>query len=333
MDLSHILTVVVSLTGLSVVLSAVGCVIAFRQSGGGGFRAFCAYCLPRDLITCRSCWQDVGFVLVKQLVRPWTTGVVLLFTSANCALAVYGALVFSFGPRPQGAMTPLLFGTLLLAAVLMQDFLRFGAHYFMHRIGVLWDAHKVHHSASFLTPLTNHRAHIIEEVIQQAAIGLSIGPLLGVAAFVTSTSIATTELLGFDAYALIDTLSFALLRHSHIGLSFGRLERYVMSPKQHHLHHSVDPRHWGKNFGFLFACWDRMAGTICYSSPREKISVGIASGELADYDSVIKLHLMPYLKLYRRLSLWWSERTRAVASASPPKLPDGIAPLRSRESP
>ena len=150
MDLSHILTVVASLTGLSVILSAVGCVIAFRQCGGGGFRAFCAYCLPRDLITCRSCWQDVGFILVKQLVRPWTTAVVLLFASANCALAVYGALVFAFGPRTQGAMSPLLFGTLLLAAVLIQDFLRFGSHYFLHRIGVLWDAHKVHHSASFL---------------------------------------------------------------------------------------------------------------------------------------------------------------------------------------
>ena len=154
------------------------------------------------------------------------------------------------------------------------------------------------------------------------------------AAFVTSTSITTTDLLGFDAYTLIDTLSFALLRHSHIGLSFGWLERYVMSPKQHHQHHSVDPRHWGKNFGFLFACWDRMAGTICYSNPREKISVGIASGELADYNSVIKLHLMPYLKLYRRLSVCWSERTGAIASSSPPKkLPDGIAPLRSSENP
>jgi sterol desaturase/sphingolipid hydroxylase (fatty acid hydroxylase superfamily) len=260
--------------------------------------------LPPDLYTRRSCYLDVGFILFKQLIRPLVSAPLLLLTSAKCAVVTYGLLVLGFGLRSQAAMSIELFAVLLVVAVLIQDFLRFWTHYLLHRISAFWDVHKVHHSSEFLTPLTNHRVHIIEEIIQQGATGLSVGPLLATAAFLTSTSISTNMLLGFDAYVLIDTLSFGILRHSHIGLSYGRLERYLMSPKQHHLHHSIDQRHWDKNFGFLFACWDRIAGTICYSDPRENVNVGISLEEAADYSSVLKLHFMPYIKLYRRYVPW-----------------------------
>jgi sterol desaturase/sphingolipid hydroxylase (fatty acid hydroxylase superfamily) len=300
LDLSYILTATVSLTILGIGLSAVGCVIAFRQRGGGSVFDFIRYVFPLKLLNQRSCYQDVGFILLKQLVRPWVAAAFLLFTSAKCAVMTYGVLVLAFGPRVQAAMPIGLFAGLLIAAVLIQDGLRFSAHYLVHRISILWDVHKVHHSAEFLTPLTNHRVHLIEELIQQAATGLSVGPLLAIAAFLTATSVSTTTLLGFDAYMLIDTLSFGMLRHSHIGLSFGRLEHYLMSPRQHHLHHSIDPRHLDKNFGFLLSCWDRIAGTICYSNPKENLSFGISPEEAGDYNSVLKLHLMPYVKMYRR---------------------------------
>src|SRR5271166_2932812 len=294
-DLSHILTASVLLSLFGIGLSAVGSIIAFHQRGGGSLRDFFKYLFPRDLVTRRSCYQDAGFILVKQLIRPFVAAPLLLLTSAKTAQATYGALALAFGPRAQAAMSIGLFGSLLIMSLLIQDFLRFFSHYMLHRMSVLWDVHKVHHSAEYLTPLTNHRVHIIEEMIQQAATGLSVGPLLGLAAFLTATSISTNALVGFDAYMLIDTLCFSMLRHSHIGLSFGQLERYLMSPKQHHLHHSIEQRHWDKNFGFLFSCWDRMFGTICYSDPKENVNVGIPAEEFRDYDSILKLHFMPYI--------------------------------------
>src|SRR4051812_27469902 len=107
--LAHILTASVSLTIFSVALSAVGCVIAFHQRGGGGVRDFLRFLFPRDLIRRRSCYQDVGFILVKRLMRPWVVYPFLLFTSANCALGTYGLLVSTFGPRPQVTMSVGLF--------------------------------------------------------------------------------------------------------------------------------------------------------------------------------------------------------------------------------
>jgi sterol desaturase/sphingolipid hydroxylase (fatty acid hydroxylase superfamily) len=237
---------------------------------------------------------------LKQVFRPVTAAPLWLLTTASCAGATYGLLVLAFGARPQNEMPMILFAALIIPAVLVQDYLRFKSHHVLHQFDALWDIHKVHHSAEFLTPVTNHRVHLIEEIIEQAATGLSIGPILATAAFLTATPISTSTLLGFDAYGLIDTLSFGILRHSHIGLSYGWLERYLMSPKQHHLHHSSDPRHWDKNFGFLFSCWDRMAGTICYSDPKENVSIGILAEEAVDYNNVLKLHFMPYIKLLRR---------------------------------
>jgi sterol desaturase/sphingolipid hydroxylase (fatty acid hydroxylase superfamily) len=300
-DVSHILTATVSLTLVSLVLAAVGSVVAFYQRGGGSFRDFLRYLFPRDLYTTRSCYNDVGFIIIKQLIRPLVAAPLLLLTSVKCAEYSYDLLIRAFGPRPQAAMSVALFIVLLVICVLIQDFLRFGSHYVLHKFSALWDIHKVHHSASFLTPLTNHRVHIIEEIIQQGCTGLSIGPVLALAAFITGTSISTNAILGFDAYVLIDTLSFGILRHSHIGLSYGRFERFLMSPKQHQLHHSIEERHWDKNFGFLFSCWDQVARTICYSNPREHIRFGISAAETVDYSSVLKLHFMPYLKLFRRL--------------------------------
>jgi sterol desaturase/sphingolipid hydroxylase (fatty acid hydroxylase superfamily) len=300
LNVSHIISAVVSVTALSIVLSAVGSVIAFRQRGGGNVRDYLAYVFPRDLVTRWSCYQDCGFVVIKQFIKPFVSAPLLLLTSAKCAIFTNAILIYLFGPRDERPMSIALFVTLLVAAVLVQDFFRFYSHRLLHRVDVFWDIHKVHHSAEYLTPLTNHRVHIIEEVIQQAVTGLSVGPLLGLAAFLTQTSISTNAVLGFDAYILTDALCFSMLRHSHIGLSFYGLERFLLSPKQHHLHHSIDRHHWDKNFGFTFAFWDRMAGTICYSDPREDLAFGISEPDAKDYGSVLKLHFMPYVKLVRR---------------------------------
>lgn len=318
-SIPHIIGALATVTTLSIALSALGAVMAFYQRGGGGFREFLAYLLPRDLFTRWTCYQDLGFIVVKQLIKPLISLPLLLLTSANCAVGAYAVLVHVFGPRAERPMSVWLFTILLLVAVVVQDFFRFYSHRLLHRFDVLWDVHKVHHSAGYLTPLTNHRSHVIEEVLQQAATGFSVGPVLGLTAFLTQTSISTNSLLGFDAYVLIDALCFSMLRHSHIGLSFYGLERFLLSPKQHHMHHSIEERHWDKNFGFMFSFWDRMAGSICYSDPHEHLNFGITDPDVRDYSSVLKLHLMPFVKLVRRcLTGIEKSRTEAADATSAP---------------
>src|SRR5207253_9759360 len=42
------------------------------------------------------------------------------------------------------------------------DFGRFVMHCLLHDVPVLWEFHKVHHSAEVLTPITTFRAHPVE---------------------------------------------------------------------------------------------------------------------------------------------------------------------------
>ena len=93
--LSDILTASPVLTLLSIALSAAGCVIAFFQRGGGGVHDFFMYIVPRDLYTRRSCYLDVGYVLLKQVLRPLVAVPMLLLTTAQCAIATYGVLVLA----------------------------------------------------------------------------------------------------------------------------------------------------------------------------------------------------------------------------------------------
>jgi len=53
----------------------------------------------------------------------------------------------------------------------------------------------------------------------------------------------------------------ANLRHSHIWLSFGSLERWFISPAQHQIHHSSAEADRDINFGTCLAIWDRLFGS------------------------------------------------------------------------
>jgi sterol desaturase/sphingolipid hydroxylase (fatty acid hydroxylase superfamily) len=46
------------------------------------------------------------------------------------------------------------------------DFARYLSHRLHHRIPVLWEFHKVHHSAEVLTVFSNYRNHPVETMVE-----------------------------------------------------------------------------------------------------------------------------------------------------------------------
>jgi sterol desaturase/sphingolipid hydroxylase (fatty acid hydroxylase superfamily) len=71
-------------------------------------------------------------------------------------------------------------------------------------------------------------------------------------------NVPTSFLLG---YALFATVANHWM-HSNLRLKSRWLEAVFVTPRIHHIHHSKDPRHHGRNFGGLFIVWDRMFGTF-----------------------------------------------------------------------
>jgi sterol desaturase/sphingolipid hydroxylase (fatty acid hydroxylase superfamily) len=77
-----------------------------------------------------------------------------------------------------------------VATILLLDLLQYGVHRILHRVGVLWRVHSVHHSDPDYDVSTAARFHPIELIIVQ-------GSLLGAVAFLAPPAIAVfvTELL------------------------------------------------------------------------------------------------------------------------------------------
>jgi sterol desaturase/sphingolipid hydroxylase (fatty acid hydroxylase superfamily) len=89
----------------------------------------------------------------------------------------------------------------------------------------------------------------------------------------------------------------------------GRLGRLVHSPAHHQLHHSTDPRHFDRNFGYALSLWDWAFGTLCLPERRGRVRLGVA-GE-APYAGVTDALVRPMLGAARTL----------VARPAPAKAP------------
>jgi sterol desaturase/sphingolipid hydroxylase (fatty acid hydroxylase superfamily) len=260
------------------------------------FSGFLRYCLPPDIIKARSCRVDAVCWVLNLLLGPFLIAPMIL-GGIFCATLSYGALTHLFGVHAQlpGSMPEWVL--VAVAVTIMADFATFYTHYLDHKIAVLWEFHKVHHSAEFLTPITNKRFHPVEKIFDDSGVALAVGGLLGVFSYIFSMPLYENTIIGVDAYFLLNTLSFFHLRHSHINLSYGRFEKWLLSPAQHQLHHSREERHLDKNIGLFFSVWDRWFGTFAYSEPRGSFQLGLSSHEIVTYRSVFQIFTTPFINV------------------------------------
>jgi len=143
----------------------------------------------------------------------------------------------------------------------IDDASRFLTHYFLHRFKFLWRFHRVHHSALVMTPLTLHRSHPIESLIMFFRNIVTHAATTALFIYCYRSHISAFEILGVNALGMAFNFALSNLRHSHVPISFGKLEGFFLSPLQHQIHHSILPREHHKNFGICFAFWDKLFKT------------------------------------------------------------------------
>ena len=163
-----------------------------------------------------------------------------------------------------------LYGITFLVA---EDLSRFGLHCAMHRFPLLWNLHQVHHSATTLTPFTLFRVHPIEAVLYFMRGTIVFGFVSGFFIWMFGRELSTFHVLGVDLLGFLFNAAGANLRHSHVWLSFGYMEKWFISPAQHQLHHSVS--HNNVNLGTYLSCWDRLLGTHQQTKKKEELMFGL----------------------------------------------------------
>jgi sterol desaturase/sphingolipid hydroxylase (fatty acid hydroxylase superfamily) len=248
----------------------------------------------------RSALNDYGLVVVNAMVaatllaplaisRPETT---------RWVAETIGQLAGSIGASPAW-WAPVL---LTAALFLVDDFLRYILHYAEHRVPVLWELHKVHHSAEVMNFVTAERHHPLSTLWFQFGAGSGAAVVNGVFLWMFRENLTPVSILGANALWIASNMLCSTLRHSPAWLSFGpRVERWLISPAQHQIHHSVDPRHYGRNFGSTLAIWDRLFGTQYTTGPEREVTAFGLGEETARYRSLFALYAVPMVQACRVL--------------------------------
>ena len=117
------------------------------------------------------------------------------------------------------------------------------------------------------------RVHPIESVIYFFRGLLVFGLVSGTFIWLFSRELSTYHVLGVDLLGFLFNFMAANLRHSHVWLSYGYLERWFISPVQHQLHHSIDHGH--PNFGTYLSVWDRVFGSLQYAGKKRQLRFGV----------------------------------------------------------
>jgi sterol desaturase/sphingolipid hydroxylase (fatty acid hydroxylase superfamily) len=213
---------------------------------------------------------------------------------------LHAALATIGSPSILTQLSP-LWATIIFSIViaLLADFGTFITHYWMHRFPVLWEFHKVHHSAEVMTPITVYRMHPLEDLLTMSVIGILTGAADALARFFISPSISLYTVYGLGIASYLFFITGYHLRHSHMWFSYGPfLSAIFISPAQHQIHHSKAKCHWNKNYGFILAIWDYLFGSLYIPKERESIEFGLGNGEEHLYSSPLKLYLMPFKKAF-----------------------------------
>jgi sterol desaturase/sphingolipid hydroxylase (fatty acid hydroxylase superfamily) len=259
------------------------------------------FLLPRRIFLHRSAKLDYLYYPLMTMLRAGMLGGMAISSNAMASLAL-AILKGLFGaPLSLPAPSWLLVALVTALQVLMFDLGYWIGHRVMHEIPLLWEFHKTHHAAEVLTPLTAARSHPIDDLLQTNFIAAALGVGYGVLVFVFGQA-QPLSLLGTNVLFFAYYMTLYHLRHSHVWLPIrGWLAYVIQSPAHHQIHHSTDPRHFGKNLGFCLSLWDWIFGTLYIPDKREAIVFGLGE-ESADFATVKDLFLRPFAKALRSVA-------------------------------
>lgn len=137
---------------------------------------------------------------------------------------------------------------LVLLYVVAFDFFYYWFHRLQHRWQWMWRFHRFHHADSNVSISSATRHHWTEELLRYFVMSIPLLLLFG-------TPERTFPWLG------VLTGVLGLFIHWNVPLRLGRLSAVLVGPQYHRLHHSIEPRHYDKNFAVIFPFWDWVFGT------------------------------------------------------------------------
>ncbi len=271
---------------------------------------------PKRIVASKSNEADIGYLIFNVFVFGVVFGwAVLSYQSvshgiADAATAMWGPIEPTTLPSwvPRVVITVMLF--------LAYEFGYWFNHWLSHKVPLLWEFHKVHHSAAVLTPLTNFRVHPVYTWIFANILAFSAAIANGLGHAMFGQAVPQYAFTDTNMILVLFIHTYVHLQHSHVWISFqGLFGRIFISPAHHQVHHSADPKHFNKNFGSCLALWDWMFGTLYVpGKKREAITFGFPGDP--DAHTVKGELVNPLINAAGHLKPLWPGKAEAVLPAA-----------------
>ena len=149
---------------------------------------------------------------------------------------------------------------LWVVAALAWDFCYYWFHRFSHEVSILWAAHAVHHQSE---------DYNLSTALRQTSTGFLFGWIFYLPLF----------LIGFPLQVLIMVNAVNLIYqfwvHTQHVRRMGVLDRILVTPSNHRVHHAQNERYIDKNYGGMLILWDRLFGTFEEERDDEPVVFGV----------------------------------------------------------
>jgi sterol desaturase/sphingolipid hydroxylase (fatty acid hydroxylase superfamily) len=168
-------------------------------------------------------------------------------------------------------------------AVVLLDYTLYVWHVLTHRLALLWRFHLVHHIDLDMDASTALRFHFGELVF---SVPWHAGQIV---------------LIGISPQSLTVWRSLLLLsilfHHSNVRLPIKterRLNRFIVTPRMHGIHHSIVPEEADSNWSSGLTIWDRLHGTLRLNVPQDEIVIGVPAYRDAEEVRLARVFVMPF---------------------------------------
>nr|WP_315214604.1 sterol desaturase family protein [uncultured Flavobacterium sp.] len=138
--------------------------------------------------------------------------------------------------------------TAYIIGFIVIDFYGYWSHRLSHQINFLWNKHAIHHSS--------------EEFNLACALRQPVSSFVNLFTFL----LIPAAFLGVPAKVIAITLPIHLFLqfwyHTKHIKKIGFLEKILVSPSHHRVHHAINPEYMDKNHSQIFIFWDKLFGTF-----------------------------------------------------------------------
>ena len=197
-------------------------------------------------------------------------------------------------------------------ALLAYDLAYYWTHRLGHEMNVMWASHVVHHSSEYFN---------LSTALRQSSTGVILHW-----AILLLLAVAGVPPQVYGVVALIDLL-YQYWVHTELIGKLGWLDRIMVTPSNHRVHHGQNDYCIDRNYGGIFIIWDRIFGTFVEERDHEKIVYGIRR-PLQSYNALwANVHI--YADLLRQSLAAPGVRAKLAVWLAPPSgwRGENLAPL------